>query len=82
MTVCSVMIVDPDADFALPLARLLRDRGHAAYRVATVALARRAMAMTVPHVVVLTTALPDGSGLDLLREIRDDDRTAGAKVVV
>jgi two-component system response regulator AtoC len=63
------LIVDDDLDFQVGLSEAVRREGFATATANTLAEARRQMAETPPHVVLIDLNLPDGSGLDLLKEV-------------
>ena len=66
-----LLIVDDEETFRKMTARELERSGYDVEAVGTVAAAREALTRTRFHVVVLDIRLPDGSGLDLLAEIRE-----------
>jgi len=65
-----LLIVDDEIDFADALAVFLRHEGYAVATAYTLADARAAIRTQTPQLVVLDVRLPDGSGLDLLAELR------------
>jgi signal transduction histidine kinase/ActR/RegA family two-component response regulator len=71
-----ILLVEDHADTAAVLARLLRRMGHdilAAGDVATaLALAKKEMSKAPIDVVMSDLGLPDGSGLDLMRQLSAD----------
>jgi DNA-binding NtrC family response regulator len=73
------LVVDDDATFQEALATLVREEGFDVATASTLAEARTALATHPPDVVMLDLQLPDGSGLDLLRE---RDGTQGPDVVM
>jgi DNA-binding NtrC family response regulator len=64
----SALIVEDDADFRASLARLVEREGYATREAATLARARSELAGRVPDVVLVDLGLPDGGGLELLRD--------------
>ncbi len=66
----SVLLVDDDADFARDMARGLAAEGHEVRTASTLAEAAAAMDERPPDVVFLDLLLPDGNGLQLLRDVR------------
>lgn len=73
----SVLIVDDSRAIRERLAEMLRatDGVTSITEASTVADAHRAMATQVVDVIVLDIALPDGTGIDLLQEIRRSSAT-------
>jgi DNA-binding response OmpR family regulator len=67
----AILLVEDDAVIATSTTFALRVRGELDVRaVATLAGARAAIQQRTPDVIVLDLALGDGSGMDLLRELR------------
>lgn len=64
-----VLIVDDDASTRHVLQRVLAVEGHTTHEAASAAEAREQMLVVHPALVLLDIGLPDGSGLDLAREI-------------
>jgi len=62
------LVVDDDATFQAALSDLVRAEGFDVTSVTTLGEARTALASEVPDVVLLDLNLPDGTGIDLLRE--------------
>ncbi|MFN8095307.1 MAG: sigma-54 dependent transcriptional regulator [Vicinamibacteria bacterium] len=65
----AILLLEDDASFSGLLEEELRARGHEIERAATVAAARERVREGGFDVAVLDLQLPDGSGLDVLREI-------------
>ncbi|QLH76095.1 PAS domain-containing protein [Halosimplex rubrum] len=66
-----VLYVDPDDERAAPVVDALRDAGYTPERARDAAAALDAVATDPPAAVVSERRLPDGSGLDLLADVRD-----------
>lgn len=66
----TVLIVEDEIAIADTLLYALRAAGLLALHAATLADARRVTTQSVPSLIILDLGLPDGSGLDLCREIR------------
>ncbi len=64
-----ILLVDDDELFRAELLHLLARERHAAEACGTLGAARAAIAAHRPSVVLLDIQLPDGSGIDLLREL-------------
>jgi two-component system, OmpR family, response regulator len=69
-----VLVVDDDADVRAVLARALERDGHAVATAGSLAEARQALAAGI-ELLVLDLGLPDGSGLELCRELRVSENT-------
>jgi len=65
-----ILIVEDEASIAEPFARLLRREGFETTVAATAAEALSAARDTVPDLVLLDLALPDGDGRDVCRVLR------------
>jgi CheY-like chemotaxis protein len=68
-----VLIVDDDIEVAGALASALEQAGFQTTVVATVTEALLLIEDELPHIIALELMLPDRSGLDLVREIRERD---------
>ncbi len=66
-----VLIVDDDRFVRMALSEALRAWGYNVAEAETVASARTAFAEYEPEVILLDIELPDGSGLDVLNEIKE-----------
>ncbi|MDQ3732228.1 MAG: sigma-54 dependent transcriptional regulator [Pseudomonadota bacterium] len=64
-----VLIVDDDAAFAPELANYVRQEGYCARTAATLQDARSLLAEVMPDLLLVDLQLPDGSGLELIKEI-------------
>ena len=65
----TILLVEDDASFGDVLSEELRARGHEVERAGTIADARERLREARFDVALLDLQLPDGSGLDILREI-------------
>lgn len=63
------LIVDDDRNFSMGLAEIITNEGFAARTAATLKEAREELNKSLPDVILLDMKLPDGSGMDFLREI-------------
>jgi len=79
MNAPSVLIVEDDADFRASVATLVKREGFVVREAGSLAQAREAFEDAAPDVVLLDLALPDGDGLELLR---DDDVGEATEFVV
>jgi len=64
----NVLIVDDDTDFRESLALLVGREGYATLEADTLETARETIAASSPDIALVDLKLPDGSGLELLRE--------------
>ena len=77
---CRTLIVEDDVAAADALVALAHRAGHEVIASCTLEAAMRMLTAWAPQCVVLDLVLPDGSGADLLRQIRRD--TGGTPVRV
>ena len=77
-----VLVVEDDGETRRLLVRLLRENGLRATGVADGDEMRQALAAAMPQLLVLDLMLPRVSGLDLLRELRRDERWAALPIVI
>jgi two-component system, NtrC family, response regulator AtoC len=73
-----VLIVDDDSAFGPELANYVRQEGYSARTASTLQDARLMLAEELPELLLVDLQLPDGSGLDLIKEIPN----GGTQVVV
>ncbi len=69
----TVLVVDDEQLIRWSLAEELRSAGFEPVEAGTVAEARAVRERTTPELYIFDIRLPDGSGIDLLREVRTDD---------
>ncbi len=79
MSPFSALVVDDDADFRESLSLLVEREGFEVRQAASVEEARLRLAEAPADVVLADLGLPDGSGVDLLR---DEDSTSRGELVV
>jgi DNA-binding response OmpR family regulator len=77
-----VLVIDDDSLTCRTVARLIRAEGHAAVCVFNAAQASESLAKQVPQLLVLDVMLPDETGLELLRKLRQDPRTKHVPVIL
>ncbi|MGH7442608.1 MAG: response regulator [bacterium] len=77
-----VLIVDDSVTVRMDLKDALEEAGILAFWSATVAAAREALARVAFDVVILDVLLPDGDGLDLLRDIKASPATEDLPVML
>jgi DNA-binding NtrC family response regulator len=71
-----ILVVDDDQMMRLTLSEALRSWGYVPIEAGTVAQATNTFAAELPAAVLLDIDLPDGSGLDALREIKNTQTDA------
>jgi DNA-binding response OmpR family regulator len=76
-----ILVVEDDPNLASFLVKALEEASHVADRSGTLADARRRLGETCYDLVSLDVQLPDGSGLDLLAEIRGGGQRAPVLVL-
>jgi DNA-binding response OmpR family regulator len=77
-----VLIVDDSMTVRMSLIDLLKDAGLDSVACSTVAEARQALGENTFALVILDVLLPDGNGVDLLREIRAMPQAAATTVMM
>src|SRR5947209_11881396 len=77
-----VLVVEDDGETRRLLVRLLRENGLRATGVGDGDEMWQALAVSSPDLVLLDLTLPRKPGLDLLRELRREERWSGLPVVV
>lgn len=65
-----ILLVDNDITFIWGLKKYLQRRGYAVETAATLAEAREMIKQEAPLLICSDLCLPDGSGLELLAEVR------------
>jgi two-component system cell cycle response regulator DivK len=78
----TVMIVEDEADAAELFAEMMRVSGFRVLKTSSSAPALRMMTDEKPDLVLLDIMMPGISGLDILREMREDPALAGIPVVI
>jgi two-component system NtrC family sensor kinase len=77
-----VLIVDDSLTIRMDLADALAGAGIETRQCANLADARRLLASELPAMLILDVMLPDGDGVDFLRELRGDERTGPLPVLM
>jgi len=78
----TVLIVDDNADAARPLAVLMRHMGHQGLYFDSGEKALGFIKDTLPDLIVLDAMMPGMDGIEVLRRVRSDPRSAGVPVVM
>jgi CheY-like chemotaxis protein len=80
-TPARILVVDDHELGRRLIARVLEREGHEVIAVASLSAAVAAACCHTPALAVLDLHLSDGDGLELVRVLRDDPRTAAAPIV-
>ena len=78
----TVLIVEDEADAAELFAEMMRVSGFRVQKTSSSAPALRMMTEEKPDIVLLDIMMPEISGLDILRQMRQDPALANIPVVV
>jgi CheY-like chemotaxis protein len=78
----TILIVDDSLDTALPMARMLSHFGHHGMYVTSGEAALDFVKKQVPDLMLLDVMMPGIDGMEVLRTLRADPRTAGLPVVL
>jgi len=76
-----ILIVEDNQNLALDLKQFLVDNGFVVEVAYTLNEAREKTGIYEYDLTVVDIGLPDGSGLDLIREMKQDEYTAGILIV-
>ena len=78
----TILVVEDEPAIQELIAYACRTNGFEVRRAETVAAAREAVAAELPDLVLLDWMLPDRPGIDLLRDLRVDERTKALPVIM
>lgn len=78
----SLLLVEDEREFSEGVRELFAGSGVEVRAARSLGAGRAALAERVPDVLLLDLRLPDGDGLDLVREVRADARLSGASVLI
>jgi PAS domain S-box-containing protein len=78
----AVLVVEDDDDLAHVIRALLERRGLIVHHARTRAEAESYCAFSRPNVLILDRVLPDGTGVELVASLREQDRLADVPVIV
>jgi two-component system response regulator AtoC len=78
----SVLVVDDERSFRLLAEEALSSEGFDVRAASTLAKARQELDKTAPDVMILDRRLPDGDGIDLLRELAQSGQLTSQVIVV
>jgi DNA-binding response OmpR family regulator len=78
----NILVVDDEFDVAEILCSIIEDEGHSVTRCRSGAAGRAALAEARPDLVLLDVMMPDGNGLDVLREMRADPNLESVPVIL
>lgn len=82
MIKAQILVVEDQAATADLILEVLRGEGYDAQHADTLAKARARLKKAPPELMILDRNLPDGDGVDLLAEIRADDKLAATPVII
>jgi CheY-like chemotaxis protein len=77
-----ILVVDDDRDSGKMLAKLLTNLGEKALHVSSGQLALDSLELHIPRLVILDMMMPEMDGIDVLRQIRSNPKTACLPVVM
>jgi CheY-like chemotaxis protein len=77
-----ILVVEDDHDTRDSLCELFQFHGYRTSTAASAADARTRFQLRVPDIVILDAGLPDSSGFDLAREIKDDYAAIAPTIIV
>jgi len=69
-----ILVVEDEANLGITLKEYLETIGYQSFLAGSVSEAREAFAKNTPQVVLMDIGLPDGSGLDLAKELRSQSK--------
>ena len=78
----TVLIIEDEADAAELFAEMMRVSGFRVLKTSSSAPAISLMVAEKPDIVLLDVMMPDVSGLDFMRQMREDPALAGIPVVI
>src|SRR5829696_7963655 len=78
----NVLVVDDMIDTCRLLVRVMKELGHRAEFATSGTEALRCIEEHVPDLIVLDVMMPEMGGEEVLRRVRDDDRTASVPVIM
>ena len=82
MIKAQILVVEDQAATADLILEVLKSEGYEAQTVDSLAKARARLKKQPPELLILDRNLPDGDGVDLLGEIRDDDKLSSLPVII
>lgn len=82
MIKAQILVVEDQAATADLILEVLKAEGYEAQTVDTLAKARARLKKQPPELLLLDRNLPDGDGVDLLAEIRDDEKLGNLPVII
>lgn len=82
MIKAQILVVEDQAVTADLILEVLKAEGYDAQAVDTLAKARARLKKAPPELMILDRSLPDGDGVDLLAEVRVDEKLTGLPVII
>lgn len=77
-----ILVVEDQASTSSLILEVLREEGYEVQLADSAAKARAALRRALPDLVMLDLTLPDGNGLDLCAELRDDSKSAALPILI
>jgi len=77
-----ILVVEDQPATSELIREVLKEEGCEVQAADTLAKARKSLQRALPDLVVLDRALPDGEGLELLRELRAEEKSARLPVLI
>ena len=77
-----ILVVEDQAATAELIREVLKEEGCEVQAVDTLGKARQSLQRALPDLMILDRALPDGEGMDLLKELRAQERTMRLPVLI
>lgn len=82
MVKAQILVVEDQAATADLILDVLKSEGYDAHTVDTLEKARARLKKTPPELMILDRNLPDGDGVDLLAEVRGEEKTSALPVII
>lgn len=76
-----ILIIEDEIELAITIERALQRDGYVVERAANISEARSKIALFEYECIMLDIMLPDGSGLDLLKELKSASRLSGVIII-
>lgn len=82
MSLASILLVDPDAELRASIAAGLRELGHNVSESESAVSALRHIRSNRPDLMICDFALPDLSGVELLKDVRSNEQLGSIRVLI
>ena len=77
-----ILVVEDQPATSELIGEVLREEGYEVQAAGSLAAARKIVERALPDLLILDRRLPDGEGLDLLRKLREEPRSAKLPVLI